>query len=200
MWARTIVLFVLLANAKADSFKMIKVWSFTLPHGSLKIDLREYSEGYLRMSIGPSGQIRMAPIAEQVEPLKQVLGELSSLGLDPKKLTYMGTRLFTEDIVEKLAYACVDSQEWRSSIRNHGKGKEDLVVQLLNRSGVFEPYNEAFKLYGLRVEVAEAENVFLVRFSEFPARDSHDHADKNVLVPADAMLGMEFSQIDASHH
>jgi len=187
----------LLSSAHAQTVHEVKTWRFTLPHGSLEINLRSYSDGWASLGISPFDQIPEAPIDEQVEPLKQVLGEMPSLGVDPRRLASIGTHLWSRDALEKLAFACVDSEEWRQSMGNGGKGKEKLVIALLNRSGIFEPYNEAFKPYGIQVRVTEAENVGLMHFSRIPPRNSNDRANARILVPADAMLGLRFSPSDS---
>jgi hypothetical protein len=197
-WLALAILLTSLARTQAGSVEIVKTWKFNLPGGSLKVELRAFTDGSSSLGIAPYGQAPAAPIAEQVGPLKQILGEMPSLGLDPRKLEYLGTRLFGRDVYEKLAYACADSPEWRSSMKNGGKGKEKLVVTLLNRSGAFEAYNEAFKAYGIQVQVTEAEKVGLMHFSKVPARNEHDRGDARVWVPADAMLGMRFSPIDTN--
>ena len=182
-----------LVQMKAD---VVKIWKFTLPHGSLEINLVLSPHGDYSLGLGPDRQQPAAPIAEQVEPLKQVLAELPRLGVQPRTLVYLGTRLFEHDVTVKLAYACVDSAEWRASMRNGGKGKEKLVVELLNKSRAFEGYNEAFKQYGIQLQVTAAEKVWLMRFSSIPPRNARDRANARVLVPTDAMLGMRFSRIE----
>ena len=81
-----------------------------------------------------------------------------------------------------------------------GNGKEKLVVSLLNQSGAYAPYNKAFAQYGVQVHVTEAENVGLMRFSQIPPRNARDRAKGRLLVPADAILGMRFSHLDAKEY
>lgn len=180
----------------AQTFREVKTWKFRLPHGSLAIDLRSYSDGWASLGMSPYDQIPEAPIDEQIEPLKQVLAEMPSLGVNPNQLAIIETHLWAKDVRQKLAYACADSAAWSSSMKGEGRGQERLVTELLNQSGAFEPYNEAFKPYGLQVHVTEAENVGLMHFSQIPPRNSHDRAKAKLLVPADAMLGMRFSRIE----
>ena len=184
------------ACAWAQSPRNVNTWRFRLPNGSLEVQLSVHSDGRASLGISPYGQIPGAPVSEQVAPLKQVLDEMPNFGADPRRLVYMDTRLWARDAREKLAFACVDSEEWRHSMRNGGKGKEQLVVDLLNRSRAYEPYNEAFKPYGIQVRVTEAEMVGLMHFSHIRPRNSRDHTNGRILVPADAALGMRFSQVD----
>jgi hypothetical protein len=199
---RTIKLFVVVIFAAfsmcihAQTFREVKTWKFTLPHGSLAIDLRSYSDGWASLGISPYDQIPEAPINEQIEPLKQVLAEMPSLGVNPNRLAIIETHLWAKDVQQKLAYACADSAAWSASMKDNEKGKERLVTELLNQSGAFELYNEAFKQYGIQVHVTEAENVGFMHFSQVPPRDSRDRAKAKMLVPADAMLGMRFSRIE----
>ncbi len=179
----------------ASSFKKVKVWTYELPHGSLRIELKASDDGQSSITIAPNGSAA-APIKEQIEPLRQVLREMPSLGLDPRKLSYVGKRLYEEDVVEKLAYTCADSQKWRESMRRGGENRTALLVALLNKSQVYEPYNQAFQAYGIRARVTEVEKVGLMRFSEVPARTPKDRAESHLLVPADAMVGMRFSAVD----
>src|SRR5215472_18371026 len=106
------------ACAYAQTFRDVKTWKFSLPHGSLEINLRTYSDGRASLGISPYDQIPEAPMGEQIEPLKQVLGEMPSLGVDPRRLASIGTRLWSQEALEKLAFACVDSEEWKESMRN----------------------------------------------------------------------------------
>jgi len=184
-----------LADSASSMSQTIKRWDFALPHGSLRIGVEATPDGSISLSMGPSGSVKEAPVAEQVEPLKQVLAELPNLGLDPRKLAYLGTRIFDEDVLKKLAYACADSQAWKSSMRAGGTNKNRIVVELLNQSGAYEPLNAAFRPYDLQVRVTEAEKVGLMRFSKVPPRNTDDKSRATLLVPADAMLGMRFSQV-----
>ena len=195
---RLIVLFLVLLviSAGAQPRQEARAWEFQLPHGSLRIGVQVDSSGSIALSIGPNGQTGEAPIDEQVEPLKRVLAELPELGLDPRNLAYIGTHIFDETLMRKLAYACADSAEWQSSMQAGGKGKEKLVIALLNQSGAYQPFNQVFKQYGIQVRVTEAEKVGLMRFSRVPPRDARDRAKGRLLVPADAMLGMRFSAIE----
>lgn len=190
------ILAVSLTCAMAQAPVTMKTWTFTLPHGSLEIDLESYPDGRSSLGISPHSQVPMAPIAEQVEPLKHVLAEMPGLGLDPRKLSYVGTRIYGDDVSKKLAYACADSKECRFSIQSPGKEKVRVLVTLLNQSGAYEPYNEAFKDYGIRVQVTEAEKITLVRFSTVPPRNSRDRANGRMLVLRGAYIGMRFSPIN----
>jgi hypothetical protein len=178
--------------AHAQSLVTVKTWNFTIPHGSLQITLKSSPDGSGSLGFGPSGQVLEAPISEQIEPLKHVLADMKAFGMDPGRLTYIGTRISSQDVLQTLAYACVDSKEWRLSMKNGAKGKEKLVIDLLNHSRSFEQYNDAFKPYGIRAGDTAAEKVGLMPFSRIPARNSEDHANASLLVPADAMLGMSF--------
>ena len=197
-WVSTIVFLAFLAGARGQTFKTVKTWTFDLPHGTLSIQLQSSSDGLSSLGIGPNRKLPEAPIAEQVEPLKQVLSEMPNLGLDPRSLSYIGMGIFDEEVRKQLAYACADSKEWRLSMRIGGKGKEDLMVALLNQSKVYEPYNEVFKSYGIRARVTAAEKVALIRLSAIPPRDSRDRANAKMWVAADAILGMRFSQVDSN--
>ena len=199
-WIGACILFVSLISALAQDPVTVKTWTFALPHGTLSIDLQSHPDGVSSLRIGPNGPGPEAPIAEQVEPLKQVLQEMTALGWDPHQLSYLRTRISGEDVREKLAYACVDSRDWHLTMDNKGKDKEQIViallVALLNQSGAYEPYNEAFNSYGLRVEVTEAEKISLIYFSSIPRRYSRDRSYASTRVPADAMLTMKFSKSD----
>jgi len=197
-WICACILVVSLTNATGQAPVTVKTWTFVLPHGTLAIELQSYPDGQSSLRIGPVGKRLEAPIPEQVAPLKQVLLEMSGLGLDPHKLANLSTRIFGQDVRVKLAYACVDSRDWHLSMKNKGKDKEQIVVTLLNQSGVYEPYNEAFDVYGIRAQVSEAEKVVLIHFSSLPRRNSRDRSYGGTRVPADAMLSMRFSRVDST--
>lgn len=185
-----------LAQLHAQTFREVKSWRFKLPHGSLEVNLRTYSDGWATLGISPYDQVPEAPIEEQTVPLRQVLSEMPSSGIDPSKLGAIYTHLWGRDVRDKLAYACADSTEWHQIMKAGGKGKEKLVVAFLNRSGAYDPYNTVFKELGIHMRVSEAEMVGLMKFSKIPARDKDDRAKARLLVPADAMLTMRFSRID----
>jgi len=193
-----LALMAITAGGWPQAARNVKVWRFSLPNGSLEVQLSVHSDGRASLGIAPYGEIPQAPVSEQVPALKQVLDEMPNLGVDPRKLVYMDTRLWARDAREKLAFVCVDSEEWQGSMRNGGKGKEQLVVDLLNRSRAYEPYNEAFKPYGIQIRVTEAEMVGLMHFSHIPPRNSTDRKNGRLLVPADAAIGMRFSQVDSN--
>jgi hypothetical protein len=197
-WLGACVFAVSLMSAPAQAPVPVKTWTFALPNGTLLINLQSNPDGTVGLSIRPDGKGQEAPIGEQVEPLKQVLQEMSTLGWDPHKLSYLSTRIFGQDVREKLAYACVDSRDWHLSMHNKKEDKEKLVVALLNQSGAYEPYNEAFNIYGIQVQVAAAEKVSLVYFSSLPRRNSRDRAYVGVRVPGDAMLRLTFSKVDSA--
>jgi hypothetical protein len=83
-------------------------------------------------------------------------------------------------------------------MQNDGKGKNAVVIALLNQSQAFESYNEVFSKFGLLARVTEAESVGLMPFSTIPPRNSRDRANAKMLVPADAALGLRFSPVDLS--
>src|SRR5689334_736424 len=95
LWFLIILAYVF--GAEAESPKVIKIWDFSLPHGGLRVYLRSFPDGTSGLGIAPSGHMQVAPIAEQVPALKQVLAEMQKLGVDPRTLAYLGTRLFNED-------------------------------------------------------------------------------------------------------
>jgi hypothetical protein len=193
-----LILAATLPCAIAQAAIRVKTWSFTLPHGTLEIELQRSQDGGIQMYVSPTHQGYEAPIAEQVQPLKEVLGAMPALGLDAHKLDYLGTRTWSQDVEQKLAYACADSREWRLSVQNHTwKAQGLLVISLLNRSGAFEPYNEAFKDYGIQVRVTDVEIPGLGLLSEFPPRNSRDRADGKLGVPAATSVSMRFSPIGA---
>jgi hypothetical protein len=184
-----------LVTASAQQFETVKTWTFTLPHGSLEVHLSASPEGLSSLGFSSDGHTPEAPIDEQVESLKRVLAEMPSLGLDPHKLVYAGTRIFGQDVLNRLAYACADSDEWRRTMQNGGKQKQHeyaLVIGLLNSSGAYASYNEALKAYGIQTRVTEVEKVFLMPFSRVQARQPQDRREAKLLVPADAQIGMRF--------
>lgn len=192
------ILSICLTFALAQAPTSVKTWTFTLPHGTLQIDLQAYPDGTSSLSIGPDRHGNEALIAEQVEPLKQALKQMSDLGLNPRKLVYMDMRVFGEDVSKKLAYACADSKECRFNIQSPEREKVRVLIALLNQSEAFEPYNKAFKEHGIRVHVTEAEQVSLVPFSRVPPRDDRDRANHKMLVLGGAYVGMRFALIDAT--
>ena len=198
VWIGACILVVSLTSALAQAPATVKTWTFALPHGTLSIGLQSNPDGMSSLHIGPIGRGLEAPVAEQVEPLKHVLHEMTALGWDPHKLSYLSTRLSGQDVREKLAYACVDSRDWHLSMQNKGKDKEQIVKALLNQSGAYEPYNEALNTYGIRVEVSEAEKVSLIYFSSLPRRNTRDRSYAKTRVPGDAMLSLRFSKVDAT--
>lgn len=200
--ASIVVLFVLvfLNRVMAQAPTHVKTWTFSLPHGSMRIDLQVYPNGVSSLGIGPDQRGHEAPITEQVEPLKKVLAQMPSLGVDPHKLSYLGKMMFGfgGDVTEKLAYACVDSKRCRFNVQSPEDEKVRVLIALLNQSGVFEPYNEAFKNYGIHVRVTEAEKVQLIRFSTVPPRNARDRANGKMLVLGGAYIGMRFLPIDST--
>lgn len=194
MW----IFVISMSCATAQAPVIANTWTFILPHGTLKIDLQAYQDGTSSLGIGPDQQGREAPIDEQIMPLKQVLAEMPRLGVDPHKLASIGMHIFGQDVTEKLAYACADSTECRFSVESPEKEKVRVLIALLNQSGAFEPYNEAFMQYGIRARVTTAEKVNLIRLSTVPPRNSRDRAHARMLVLGDAMLGLRFSRIGST--
>lgn len=192
------IFIISLQSAMTQGPTIAKTWTFTLPHGTLQINLEANADGTTSLGIGPGQQGQEAPVAEQIEPLKQVLAEMPDLGLDPHKLTYIGMRVWGEDVTEKLAYACADSGECRFTIRSPEKEKVRVLIKLLNQSGAFDLYNDAFGKYGLRAQVTEAEKVNLIPLSGVPPRNSRDRSNARMLVLGDAYIGMRFSLVDGT--
>lgn len=193
-----IIVLLLLAGISttdAQEFRPVRNWTFSLPHGSLRIDLKSSPDGSSSLGLSPNGQIPEAPVSEQIEPLKDVLREMPKLGLDPHKITYIGTRIFTHDVLYGLAYSCAGSQAWKSSMEHGGNGKEKVVVSLLNQSNAYGAYSLVFKQYGLQLIVSAVENVGLMRFSSVPPRNDHDRSIGRMLVPADAIIGIKLLPI-----
>lgn len=59
-------------------------------------------------------------------------------------------------VTQELAYAYADSKECRFSSQSLEEKKVRVLLKLLNQSGAFEPHNEAFNEYGMRIRVTEA--------------------------------------------
>jgi hypothetical protein len=170
-----------------------KTWSFTLPNGTLQIEV--HVEGQVvGMGIGPGAGLPEAPIVEQVQPLKQVLAQMSSMGIDPRKVSHIGMVTVGEDVRRALAYECADSPTCHPSLPVTSDMVQALV-SLLNRSRVFEPYNEAFNTFGLEVSVYTAEKVRLVPLSAVPARSARDRANGKVTVFGGAALRLTVTAI-----
>lgn len=195
-WIVVALLLVSAGSTPCQEFRIVKSWTFALEHGSLRIELESSPDGTSSLGLGPNGQVLEAPVSEQGEPIRKVLEEMPTLGVDPHKVIYIGTRIFSSDVLKTLAYKCVDSVAWRESMRDHGRGKEKLIPTLLNQSEVYAPYSEVFTPYGLQVRVTEVEMVGLMKFSSVPPRDDHDRANGALLVPGDAMIGMRLFPID----
>lgn len=186
-------------TVRAQAPKLLKTWTFTLPHGTVHIDVEVYPDGTSRLGIGPSQEGNEAPVADEVQPLKQVLAEMLGLGADPRKLTYMDTRISSQDVRTKVAYACADSKECRFNMHSSEEREVEVLIDLLNQTGVYEPYNEAFKEYGIRVHATEAEGAHLIRFSTVPPRNAGDRANaKMYVLGGDTYIGMRFSRMDST--
>jgi hypothetical protein len=194
-WIVAALLAFCFGRADGQEFRQVKTWTFVLANGSLKVDLKASPDGTSSLGLGPSGQTPEAPLSEQIIPISKVLTEMPGLGLDPHKVVYIGTRIFTHDVLAKLAYACADSQAWRSSMQDRGSGKEQVLLSLLNQSHAYDAYNQIFGEYGLKVQVASVENLGLMRFSSVAARDDRDRHDSHLLVAADAIIGMKLSPL-----
>jgi hypothetical protein len=54
-----------LSTAVAQAPLNVKTWTFTLPHGTLQIDLQAYPDGTSALYIGPSHQGYEAPVANR---------------------------------------------------------------------------------------------------------------------------------------
>ena len=103
-----------MSAANAQSFENCKVWNFDLPHGTLQITLQGNAQRQSSLGIGPGNHGVEAPISEQVEPLRRVMREMPSLGLNPRSLVYLGTRSSQK----------TSSKAWRTPTLNPPAGKE----------------------------------------------------------------------------
>jgi hypothetical protein len=117
-------------------------------------------------------------------------------GADPRKLYTIVMLDFGDDLRRALAYACADSPQCRPKYPLT-TGMRDMMLDLLERTRIFEPYNDAFRPYGLQVRVSSSEHVELIPLSAVPSRHSRDRANGSMRVFGHATLSLEVTSLAA---
>lgn len=146
--------------AKNQQSEGKKSWEFKAQRGTVRIDLltdvSRPQAPSLTISYGDSPQ---PSLSEEAGFIRQVLEQLSALGVDPGKLGAVHMRGFAEpEVRQRLATAALHSRAWRSRATSVG-GAERVVEDLMNSVGAYDEFNAAFKDYGLRVKVTGVEKV-----------------------------------------
>lgn len=118
-------------------------------------------------------------ISKEAECLKSTLLEMKQEGLSPEKLWVIYTT-FGGANSKDLAIAADTSKQWEEAQKNdHAR----MVIQLLNASDIYAPYNDALRPFGLNVQVAAAEYISLSKANTLGLDTVNGH-----LLPSGASL------------
>jgi len=147
----------------------LKVWKFPLQHGEASIQLDRDAANHLVLGIlGPPCDA-CASLAEIAAALKQVLRALPALGFDPHQVTRIITGVDEPEARLAVAEAALRSKSWTACSHTSAScAPNQTLVNLLNETAAFQPFNEVLDDYDLTLHVASAEKVSVVRASTIP--------------------------------
>lgn len=121
--------------------------------------------------------------------------KLGRLGVVYKQIRDIGAR----DALAKYARASKEWQAYRYAI-NHGQspkhGLHTMVIDFINRSGIYDPYNKVLAKYGMRMEATNVEKVISDRFSNLGITGKDGKVIKDrIPVPVDAIIQISFYEL-----
>jgi hypothetical protein len=166
-----------------------KTWEFKAQQGVVKIALLADSSSPKSSSLEILYEDGAHPsLTEEVGYVREVLHQLPALALDPGSVHSICMRGFAEpEVAERVAIAALHSRAWGTFTTTAG-GAERVVEDMLNATGAYDPFNEAFKEYGLVISVKGVEKVASARCLGLKLSDSSCTPQHNPRVPVGANL------------
>jgi hypothetical protein len=144
----------------------IKIWKFPFQRGEASIQLDHGPGNRLALGIlGPPCDA-CASLPEVTAALKQVLHALPALGFDPHQVSIISTAIDEPEVRRTVAEAALRSKAWTACSRTPSScSPNQTLVNMLNETAAFRPFNEVLHEYGLTLRVTSAEKVTVVRAS-----------------------------------
>jgi hypothetical protein len=168
-----------------------KIWEFDAHRGTVTIEL--FVNSYPGHPDIPSLDMIYSDdahpsLGEEVGFLRDVLHQLSGLGVDPRNLSVISMNGFAEpEVRQGIARAALHSKEWRSPVTVVG-GAERVVVDLLGSLGAYDAFNAALDEYDLYIKAIGAEKVASAKCLDLKISDPLCNIHHNVQVPTGANL------------
>jgi hypothetical protein len=172
-----------------------RTWEFKAQQGVVKISLFADSSSPKSSSLEILYDDEAHPsLMEEVGFVREVLHQLPTLGVDPGSVHSICMRGFAEpEVAQRVAIAALHSRAWGTFTTTAG-GAERVVEDMLNATGAYDAFNEAFKEYGLVMSVKGVEKVASARCLGLKLSDPSCTPQHNPRVPVGANLCLIFQK------
>ncbi len=165
-----------------------KDWKFQMEHGEASIKVEHGPNDQLILGIlGPPCR-PCASLEEMARAIEQVVRQMPSAGLDPKKISYIVTGINEPEVRERVAMAALRSKDWLSCVRVVGCAGNESLVNLLNETGAYLRFGDSFTRYGETLHVESAEKITVIRASGIKGLAIPAGTKGRIRVPVDGTL------------
>lgn len=177
-------------SAQQTSFPgPLKEWKFPLQHGEATIQLDRGPGNHLVLGIVGPPCAPCASLEEISGALQQVLHALPALGYDPHQLSMISTSIDEPEVQRTVAEAALRSKPWMACSHTPSScSPNQTLVNLLNQTPAFRPFNEVLRQYGLTLRVTSAEKVSVVRANTLKGLTLPPGAKPTTRVPVNGSL------------
>lgn len=174
----------------------IKIWKFPFQRGEASIQLDHGPGNHLVLGIlGPPCDA-CATLPEITAALKQVMQALPALGFDPHQVSMISTAIDEPEIRRTVAEAALRSKPWLACSRTPAScSPNQTLVNLLNETAAFRPFNEVLREYGLTLRVTSAEKVTVVRANTLKGLTLPPGAKPTTKVPINGSLELTVEKL-----
>lgn len=167
----------------------LKVWTFQFQHGQASMQLDRGPGNRLVLGILGPPCAPCASLEEVSGALQQVLHALPALGYDPHQLSMISTSIDEPEVQRTVAEAALRSKPWMACSHTPSScSPNQTLVNLLNQTAAFRPFNEVLRQYGLTLRVTSAEKVSLVRANTLKGLTLPPGAKPTTRVPVNGSL------------
>jgi hypothetical protein len=175
----------------------LKVWRFQFQQGEASIQLDHGPGNHLVLGIlGPPCE-PCASLDEVSGALQQVLHSFPALGFDPHQIAIITTSIDEPEVRRTVAEAALHSKPWMAC--NHTPSScspNQTLVNLLNQTDAFRPFNEVLREYDLALRVTSAEKVSVVRASTIKGLALPPGAKSTTRVPINGNLELTVESLE----
>jgi hypothetical protein len=194
MKASIILAFLILNiwDCKADEslYHINREWRFPLGSGAVTISLAKMKstiDGQEIYSLRVMSEHAEPSVHDETEFLGSVTRDMEKEGMQPQRIVGIIIDLRESEIRKRLSNAASTSEIW---LKSKPSEYESAVVKLLNSIEAYGSFNKVFNSYGLKVEVAHAEYISLIKPIQSGAKNSNALA-----LPSSATLQLILKKI-----
>ena len=176
-----------------------KTWTFQSQSGTVKIKASQFERDdnhkpFTALDLWIEGG--KSNIEEEGHFLSSALDEMPKAGFALSTLSHLIFRLERTDASQRIAIFAATSSTWNSVSRTGIPAKVyPAVTSMLNESGAFREWIEAFHAHGVGAKIVGVEKVMIIHFNQTGMQCPAKMDCAHIRVPYDALTQMDFYPI-----